>query len=99
VSQLDLVLARTSRRGPRASGRRNLNRRALDLLGAIQDAASPDGHDAVTAGAAVDPDWCHVDLLVPSDPAMVLHLRIETWFPYDDATAAGCRLLGKAGPA
>jgi len=29
----------------------------------------------------------------------VEHLRIETWFPYDDATAAGCRLLGKAGPA
>lgn len=65
-------------------------------------------------------DWRHVDLSIPSDPALVLqlragdidlrfltmitafqapqnvaveHLRIETWFPYDDATAATCRAL------
>ena len=73
---------------------------------------------------AVDPDWRQVDLLVPSDPALVLHLRvdgldlrfltmitafqapqnvavehlrIETWFPYDDATADACRTLAAAG--
>lgn len=71
----------------------------------------------------VDPDWRHVDLQVPSDPALVLHLRgngldlrfltmitafqapqnvavhhlrIETWFPYDDASAEACRELGEA---
>ena len=68
----------------------------------------------------VDPDWRQVDLMVPSDPALVLHLRtdtldlrfltmitafqapqnvavehlrIETWFPYDAATAEACRAL------
>lgn len=68
----------------------------------------------------VPPQWRQVDLSIPSDPAMVLHLRrgaldlrflttvtafqapqnvaveqlrIEHWFPYDDATAAACRQL------
>lgn len=71
----------------------------------------------------VDPAWRHVDLSVPSDPALVLHLRshghdlrfltmvtafqapqnvavehlrIETWFPYDDATADVCRSMAGA---
>lgn len=70
----------------------------------------------------VDPDWHHVDLSVPSDPALVLHLRagaldlrflvtmtafqapqnvaveglrIEAWYPYDDATAHACRALAE----
>lgn len=65
-------------------------------------------------------DWREVDLSVPSEPAMVLHLqrgplelrflttvtafqapqnvaveqlRIEHWFPYDDATATACQHL------
>jgi len=68
----------------------------------------------------VPPDWRDVDLAVPSDPSLVLHLRrgavdlrflttitvfqapqnvavealrIEHWFPYDEATAAVCRQL------
>lgn len=76
--------------------------------------------DELLSQPTVDPDWRQVDLQVPSDPALVLHLRrgeldlrflttitafqapqnvavehlrIETWFPYDDATAAACRAL------
>ena len=76
--------------------------------------------DELLAIPTVDPDWRSVDLQVPSEPVMVLHLRgpesdlrfvvtvtsfqapqnvaverlrIETWFPYDDATAATCRSL------
>ena len=101
------------------------------LLWRIQREAlgDPDGEvaallDELLAMPTVDPDWRHVDLSVPSDPALVLHLRrdgldlrfltmitafqapqnvavehlrIETWLPYDEATAAACRLL--AGPA
>ena len=77
--------------------------------------------DELLAMPTVDPDWRHVDLLVPSEPALVLHLRaggldlrfltmitafqapqnvavehlrIESWFPYDEATADACRALG-----
>ncbi len=80
--------------------------------------------DELLAMPTVDPDWRQVDLQVPSDPALVLHLRrddldlrfltmitsfqapqnvavehvrIETWFPYDDATAATCRALAHEG--
>ena len=76
--------------------------------------------DDLLAMPTVDADWRQVDLQVPSDPALVLHLRgdgldlrfltmitafqapqnvalehlrIETWFPYDDATADACRRL------
>ena len=76
--------------------------------------------DDLLAMPTVNPEWRQVDLSVPSDPALVLHLRrdgldlrfltmvtafqapqnvavehlrIETWFPYDDATAARCREL------
>lgn len=79
--------------------------------------------DDLLALPTVAPGWRQVDLAVPSDPALVLHLRrdglelrfltmitafqapqnvavehlrIETWFPYDDATAEACRAL--AGP-
>jgi transcriptional regulator with XRE-family HTH domain len=76
--------------------------------------------DELLAMPTVDAAWRDVDLQVPSDPALVLHLRrddlelrfltmitafqapqnvavehlrIETWFPYDDATAAACTAL------
>jgi transcriptional regulator with XRE-family HTH domain len=76
--------------------------------------------DELLAMPTVAADWRQVDLLAPSDPALVLHLRsgdldlrflamvtafqapqnvaveqlrIETWFPYDDATAAACEDL------
>ena len=82
--------------------------------------------DELLAMPTVDPGWRHVDLLVPSDPALVLHLRrdgldlrfltmvtafqapqnvavehlrIETWFPYDDLTAGVCHQLAGPGPA
>lgn len=74
----------------------------------------------------LEPDWREVDLSVPSDPALVLHLRyadldlrfltmvtafqapqnvaveqlrIETWFPYDDATTEVCLMLADQGSA
>jgi transcriptional regulator with XRE-family HTH domain len=77
--------------------------------------------DELLAMPTVEADWRHVDLSVPSDPALVLHLRhgdvdlrfltmitafqapqnvavehlrIETWFPYDDTTAEACREMG-----
>ncbi len=79
--------------------------------------------DDLLAMTTVDPDWRRVDLVVPSDPVVVLHLRshgldlrfvtmitafqapqnvlvehvrIETWLPYDDATADACRDLRNA---
>jgi transcriptional regulator with XRE-family HTH domain len=82
--------------------------------------------DELLAMPTVADDWRRVDLSVPSEPALVLHLRregdraeppldlrflttvtafqapqnvavehlrIETWFPYDDVTAEACRRL------
>ena len=76
--------------------------------------------DDVLAMPTVDARWRQVDLSIPSEPALVLHLRagdldlrfltmitafqaphnvavehlrIESWFPFDEATAAACRLL------
>jgi transcriptional regulator with XRE-family HTH domain len=76
--------------------------------------------DELLAMPTVSPHWRDVDLAVPSDPALVLHLRrddlelrflttvtafqapqnvsvehlrIEQWFPYDEATADACRAL------
>ena len=76
--------------------------------------------DDLLAMPTIDAHWRQVDLLVPSDPALVLHLRgagldlrfltmitafqapqnvaiehlrIETWFPFDAATADACRQL------
>lgn len=74
--------------------------------------------DDLLAMPTVDPAWRQVNLVAPSDPALILdlqadgldlrfltmitsfqapqnvaveHLRIETWFPYDEATAAACQ--------
>jgi transcriptional regulator with XRE-family HTH domain len=76
--------------------------------------------DEILTLPTVAADWRDVDLSVPSEPALVLHLRrdeldlrflttvtafqapqnvtvehlrIEQWFPYDDATADACRRL------
>lgn len=76
--------------------------------------------DDLLALPTVAEDWRRVDLSVPSEPALVLHLRrdtldlrflttvtafqapqnvaveqlrIEQWFPYDEATAAACRAM------
>lgn len=99
-----------------------------ELLWRIQREAlaDPDDHalrtllDDLLVMPTIDPDWRHVDLIAPSDPALVLHLRsgpldlrfltmitafqapqnitveglrIETWFPYDQATDLACRAL------
>jgi hypothetical protein len=93
--------------------------------------AEPDGGlqdllEELLAMPTVDPDWRRVDLSVPSDPVLVLHLRragldlrfltmitafqapqnvaaehlrIETWFPYDEATGEACRRLADAAGA
>ena len=109
----------------------NFDRVGRELLWRIQREvlADPDDGemhqllDELLAMPTVDPDWRRVDLSVPSDPALVLHLRaegldlrfltmitafqapqnvavehlrIETWFPYDDATAEACAALAGA---
>ena len=77
--------------------------------------------DDVLAMPTVPPNWRSVDLSIPAEPALVVHLRrdaldlrfltmvtafqapqnvvveelrIELWFPYDDATGAALRALG-----
>ncbi len=102
-------------------GRELLWRIQREVLADPDDGEMRDLLDELLAMPTVDPDWRQVDFLVPSDPALVLHLRagdldlrfltmvtafqapqnvavehlrIETWFPYDDATAEACRLLG-----
>lgn len=81
--------------------------------------------DDILEMPTVSPDWRDVNLAMPSDPALVVHLardgvdlrfliavtafeapqnvsveslRIETWFPVDEATAAACRLLADRPP-
>jgi len=81
--------------------------------------------DELLAMPTVEADWRQADLSIPSDPALVLHLRhgdldlrfltmitafqapqnvavehlrIETWFPYDDTTAAACREMARSTP-
>lgn len=76
--------------------------------------------DDLLAMPTVEDHWRRADLTVPSDPALVLHLRrgdvdlrfvvavtafqapqhvaveqvrIETWLPYDAATASACRSI------
>ena len=107
-------------------GRELLWRIQREVLADPDDGAMQDLLDDLLAMPTVDPDWRHVDLAVPSDPALVLHLRseelelrfvtmitafqapqnvavehlrIETWLPYDDATAEACRRLRKSRPA
>ncbi len=103
-------------------GRELLWRIQREVLAAPDDGELRDLLDELLAMPTVDPDWRRVDLSVPSDPALVLHLRnedadldlrfltmvtafqapqnvavehlrIETWFPYDEATASACRDL------
>jgi transcriptional regulator with XRE-family HTH domain len=105
-------------------GRQLLWRIQREVLEDPDDGEMQDLLDELLAMPTVDPHWRQVDLLVPSDPALVLHLRrddldlrfltmitafqapqnvavehlrIETWFPYDEVTAETCRALGSAG--
>ena len=95
-----------------------------EVLADPDDGEMRDLLDDLLAMPTVDPDWRQVDLAVPSDPALVLHLRgggldlrfltmitafqapqnvavehlrIETWFPYDEVTAEACRRLADHG--
>jgi transcriptional regulator with XRE-family HTH domain len=104
-------------------GRELLWRIQREVLADPDDGAMQELLDELMAMPTVHPDWRRVDLSVPSDPALVLHLRrddldlrflttvtafqapqnvavehlrIETWFPYDEATAAACRALAAA---
>lgn len=106
-------------------GRQLLWRIQREVLADPDDGEMQDLLDQLLALPTVDPDWRQVDLVVPSDPALVLHLRgngldlrfltmitafqapqnvavehlrIETWFPYDDDTADACRALATARP-
>lgn len=101
-------------------GRELLWRIQREVLADPDDGEMQDLLDDLLAMETVAPDWRQVDLMVPSDPALVLHLRsadldlrfltmitafqapqnvavehlrIETWFPYDAATAEACRQL------
>jgi transcriptional regulator with XRE-family HTH domain len=101
-------------------GRQLLWRIQREVLADPDDGEMRDLLDDLLAMPTVDPDWRQVDLVVPSDPALVLHLRrddlelrfltmitsfqapqnvavehlrIETWFPYDDETTEACRTL------
>ncbi len=106
-------------------GRQLLWRIQREALADPADGDVADLLDELLAMPTVEADWRRVDLSVPSDPALVLHLRrdpfelrflamvtafqapqnvavehlrIETWFPADDATAEVCRFLA-GGPA
>ncbi|MEZ5177977.1 MAG: helix-turn-helix domain-containing protein [Acidimicrobiales bacterium] len=101
-------------------GRQLLWRIQREVLADPDDGEMQDLLDDLLALPTVDPAWREVDLLAPSDPALVLHLRreglelrflttitafqapqavavehlrIETWLPYDHATAEACRAL------
>ena len=105
-------------------GRELLWRIQREVLADPDDGEMRDLLDDLLDLPTVDPGWRHVDLLVPSDPALVLHLRrgpldlrfltmitafqapqnvavehlrIETWFPYDAATAEACAALDVVG--
>ena len=105
-------------------GRQLLWRIQREVLADPDDGEMRDLLDELLAMPTVAADWRHVDLLEPSDPALVLHLRagdvelrflstvtafqapqnvavedlrIETWFPVDDATAEICRAVAAEG--
>ena len=105
-------------------GRQLLWRIQREVLADPDDGEMRDLLDELLAMPTVAADWRHVDLLEPSDPALVLHLRagdvelrfltmvtafqapqnvavedlrIETWFPVDDATAEICRAVADGG--
>jgi transcriptional regulator with XRE-family HTH domain len=104
-------------------GRQLLWRIQREVLADPDDGEMQQLLDELHAMPTVDPHWRQVDLRVPSDPALVLHLRhgtdelrflttvtafqapqnvavehlrIETWFPCDPATAAACRAIAAA---
>ncbi len=106
-------------------GRELLWRIQREVLADPDDGEMHELLDELLAMPTVDPDWRRVDLSVPSDPALVLHLRaggldlrfltmitafqapqnvaiehlrIETWFPYDSATAEACAGLAGGPP-
>lgn len=106
-------------------GRELLWRIQREVLADPDDGEMHELLDELLAMPTVDPDWRRVDLSVPSDPALVLHLRaggldlrfltmitafqapqnvaiehlrIETWFPYDSATAEACAGLAGEPP-
>ena len=56
-------------------GRHLLWRIQREVLADPDDGEMRDLLDDLLAMPTVDPDWRHVDFLVPSDPALVLHLR------------------------
>lgn len=101
-------------------GRQLLWRIQREVLADPADGALHALLDELLALPTIAADWREVDLSVPSEPALVLHLRrgtldlrflttvtafqapqnvaveqlrIEQWFPYDDATDAACRQL------
>ncbi len=103
-------------------GRELLWRIQREVLADPGDGELRDLLDDLLAMETVDPGWRSVDLVAPSDPALVLHLRtadldlrflttitafqapqnvavehvrIETWLPYDDATADACRQMAR----
>lgn len=106
----------------------NFNEVGRVLLWRVQREALADPDDGalqtllndLLAMPTIDPRWRDVDLSIPSDPVIVVHLahgdmhlrfftmvtafqapqnvtveelRVESWFPYDDATRAACRAL------
>lgn len=107
-------------------GRQFLWRLQREVLADPDDGALRALLDELLALPTVDPGWREVDLSVPSDPALAVHLRkgaldlrfftlvtafqapqnvaleelrVETWFPYDAATAEACRRLVEAQPS
>jgi transcriptional regulator with XRE-family HTH domain len=101
-------------------GRQLLWRIQREVLADPSDRALHTLLDELLALPTVAEDWREVDLSVPSEPALVVHLRrddlelrflttvtafqapqnvaveqlrIEQWFPYDEATAEACRQL------
>lgn len=101
-------------------GRELLWRIQREVLADPDDGELHDLLDELLGMPTVPVEWRHVDLSVPSEPSLVLHLRrdglelrflvmvtafqvpqdvavehvrIETWLPYDEATAEACRAL------
>ncbi len=105
-------------------GRQLLWRIQREVLADPDDGQLHELLDELLAMPTVADDWREVNLAVPSDPAIVLHLRrdgvdlrflttvtmfqapqnvaveqvrIEQWFPYDEATADMCRSSAGTG--
>jgi transcriptional regulator with XRE-family HTH domain len=101
-------------------GRELLWRIQREMLADPEDGQVRELHDTLLAMPTVPEAWRTVDLSVPAEPALVLHLRrgdlelrfltmvtvfqapqniaveelrVETWLPCDEATAAACAAL------